>query len=126
MNFVNRVDVKEASITFVSAELAMAVRGKDLFGGDILLENFFYSSLYTWFRSKYPYLDDQSAAYYLRTVLQSIGSQAIADVATRLLMAESGKPRAREIVVEGLVKYIAVMIGDSLAHSMMETSHLIA
>lgn len=125
MNFVNRVDVKETAITFVSAELAIAIRGKEIFGGDILLENFFYSTLYTWFRSKYPYLDDQSAAYYLKTVLQSVGSQAIADVATRLLMNESGKPRAKEIFVEGLVKYIAVMIGDSLAHNMMETPHLI-
>lgn len=126
MNFVNRVDVKETGITFVSAELATAIRGKDLFSGDYLLENFFFSVLYTWFRSKYPYVDDASAAYYLRTVLQSVGSQAIADVATRLVMAESGKPKAKEIIVEGLVKYIAVMVGDSLAHSMLETSHMIA
>jgi len=123
MNFVSRIDVKETGITFVSAELAVAIRGKEIFSGDVLLENFFFSVMYTWFRTKYPYLDDQSSTYYFRTILQSIGSQAIADVATRMLMAESGKPRAKEIIVEGLVKYVAVMIGDSLAHSMMETSH---
>jgi len=124
-NFFNRVDLKEGVITFVSAEAASSLRNDDAMDTETVVNNLAYAALYTFFRNKYNMPNDESTMYYLKCIGQSVISEGLAEMASKAIGENKEKIKAKKVIVDGLVKYIAVMVGDNIGHSLLDTAHVV-
>jgi len=114
MKILDAIDIKEIATIFASVEVGSAMQKEDPMSAPIVMENAIYTLVYAFLKKKNLMVNGETGRYYTMAIIQSIIAAGGAQFLTKLSGEENGGLKFKEIIKDGLIKYVEVILGTAV------------